>query len=64
MGCNKLIVAHNYPSGDSTPSFKKVDTTKEAQGERKSLFEYAPSAKVTKDVDAFIDELLGGIENG
>lgn len=39
-------------------------TIKEAQGERKSLFEYAPSAKVTKDVDAFIDELLGGIENG
>ena len=27
LGCNKLIVAHNYPSGDSTPSFKDVDTT-------------------------------------
>lgn len=32
---------------------------KEAQGERTNLFEYAPKAKVTTDVNQFINELLG-----
>lgn len=34
---------------------------KEAQGERTNLFEYAPKAKVTKDVNQFLNELLGGL---
>lgn len=34
---------------------------KEAQGERTNLFEYAPKAKVTQDVNEFINEVLGGL---
>lgn len=34
---------------------------KEAQGERNNLFEYAPKAKVTQDVNDFINEMLGGL---
>ena len=34
---------------------------KEAQGERTNLFEYAPKAKVTQDVNKFINEVLGGL---
>lgn len=33
---------------------------KEAQISQKSLFEYAPQAKVTADYNSFIDEFLGG----
>lgn len=36
---------------------------KEAQGEQTNLFEYAPNAKATKDVNNFITELLGGLNN-
>lgn len=36
---------------------------KEAQGEQTNLFEYAPKAKVTEDVNHFVDELLGGINH-
>ena len=34
---------------------------KEAQGEQTNLFEYAPKAKVTNDVNQFLNELLGGL---
>lgn len=34
---------------------------KEAQGERTNLFEYASKAKVTQDVNEFINEVLGGL---
>ena len=36
---------------------------KEAQGERTNIFDYAPKAKVTNDINHFIDELLGGMLN-
>lgn len=36
---------------------------KEAQGKQMNLFEYAPKAKATKDVNNFITELLGGLNN-
>lgn len=34
---------------------------KEAQGERTNIFTYAPKAKVTNDINKFINELLGGL---
>lgn len=37
---------------------------KEAQATRQSLFSYAPTAKVTEDYKAFVEELLEGANNG
>lgn len=34
---------------------------KEAQGERTNIFAYAPKAKVTNDINEFINEFLGGL---
>ena len=39
-------------------------TIPESQLEKKSLFEYAPKANVTKDYETFIKEYLKGVKNG
>ena len=41
-------------------TIREAITIKEAQLKRKSIFKYAPSAKVTQDYKAFINELLEG----
>lgn len=38
---------------------REAITLKEAQLQRKNIFDYAPRAKVTADYNAFIDELIG-----
>lgn len=46
-----------------TTKIREAIVVKEAQGERINLFEYAPKAKVTNDVNNFIDEFLEGVQN-
>ena len=45
---------------------REAISVKEAQISQKSLFEYAPKAKVTEDYSAFLDEIIdaGGAEDG
>lgn len=38
---------------------REAIAVKEAQGERKSLFQYAPTANVTDDVNNYLNELIG-----
>jgi chromosome partitioning protein len=44
-------------------TIREAIAVKEAQGERTNIFEYAPKAKVTQDVQAFIDEALEGMND-
>lgn len=47
-----------------TSKIREAVAVKEAQMLRKDIFTHAPSEKVTADYAAFIEELLGEIENG
>lgn len=37
---------------------------REAQALNESIFEYAPKARITEDLDAYIDELIEGVNHG